>query len=416
MLLAGANAGDPWHGLWTDGSGLALPNETTMELPVDPVGGTGAWSSWDRQAVDEMIVGPKHGDCLLVKIPDVPVPTTSQAEEDAGMTWLNYALISGANRLLYGVEIGPTRWVYLDDDGTPWLVTALSSGSNVSSTTFRFVREFWFHHDGDEQFEEYEVGWAAGFRHDMFVLDASQTGRAMAYGYWVNLSPNQLVGGRCLSFSGTPGVDMTIAEIEVDLDFSDPDQIFTPGAGGGDPGHLNAGSYYSLGGCLNLPYLFMFDGDDAISVSMVQDFTATEWDYDTVDLHYIGTREFEGTLSLVTSFGQIDIEFTGTIDNPEEGVFESEIVTTYGTWAGIGGFPFIAVFRRASKVWEAVIPLEMTGDSLNMAGQGFSICLILPDRFETTGYEIDMSDPGDYRTYHPVTHELVESTSPVCFM
>jgi hypothetical protein len=223
-----------------------------------------------------------------------------------------------------------------------------------------------------------------------------------------------LVPWRCLSFTGTPGVDLAVDVVDVPQGFSDPDQIFTPED---ITLYLSAGIWYSLSGCINLPYLCLFDGDDTITVSQEQGFTTTEWVYDSVNNHYTGTREFEGTVSLVTTFGQIDIEFTGTLDNPTEGIFESEVVTTYGTWSGIGGFPMIGVFRRAAKVWEAFVPLTfLENGDVDLSGNGYSLCLILPDRFETTGYEIDLTDPGPYRTYHPVTQELLGAESPVCFM
>lgn len=39
------------------------------------------------------------------------------------MTWLNHALMSGTNHCLFGVALGASRWVYIDENKAAWLCT-----------------------------------------------------------------------------------------------------------------------------------------------------------------------------------------------------------------------------------------------------------------------------------------------------
>lgn len=102
--------GRPWHGL-VQGGVLTLPNAETMPH-VQPDGSI----HWEYSA------------CHVLARPDVPeierTPEQQEADEAAGRQWLNYALMSGGSSLLYGVPLGPGKFIWVDDNGDRWLVDA----------------------------------------------------------------------------------------------------------------------------------------------------------------------------------------------------------------------------------------------------------------------------------------------------
>ncbi len=109
--------GHPWHGLVSSGQ-LTLPNGQTAEH-----------------------VQPSSGDCWVIKIPGQPAversPEEAAADAAAGRQWLNYALLSGENHVLYGKAIGAGAWIYIDADKRRWLVTCaqLDGTATVASAT-----------------------------------------------------------------------------------------------------------------------------------------------------------------------------------------------------------------------------------------------------------------------------------------
>lgn len=107
--------GDPWHGLFRGGV-LELPNGTTRA----------------------MVAAPGRGDSYKIAIPGQPAVTTSTADAAAGMTWLNYGVMTGENRALYGVDLGALRWIYIDADNTPWLADINVYSGNLTVTLKNF--------------------------------------------------------------------------------------------------------------------------------------------------------------------------------------------------------------------------------------------------------------------------------------
>lgn len=109
--------GHPWHGLVSSGQ-LTLPNGQTTEH-----------------------VQPSSGDCWVIKIPGQPAversPEEAAADTAAGRQWLNYALLSGENHVLYGKALGAGSWIYIDADKKRWLVTCaqLDGNATVASAT-----------------------------------------------------------------------------------------------------------------------------------------------------------------------------------------------------------------------------------------------------------------------------------------
>lgn len=420
MILAGAKAGNPWHGTWTE-DGLELPNAAVMALPVAVDGGANGWPAFYPIAEPNLTInGPKHGDCLLVRIPDMPVPETSEAEGALGMKWLNYALISGANRLLYGVPIGKASWVYLDTNDRPWLVEIMPLLSGTSKERFRFFSRFVFGETDAAIIAEYDYGGNAALTSHKIVFDASQTGRSVACalhyytettGHWVQPVVSRWV------LSGVPGVDLVISRDTAATPSSDPDHIW----GYGEPWAGNAYPAGHLSTTQLLPPYWIFDGDDAISLRTVVDYDASAWPLVENETWHVD-RTLEGTISVLTPFGSFDIAFTNTVSEPSYGnfFFAFEIdgwsySQFYYSAADAGPVPFIYAVRQTNKVVEVVLSSHtLSADQMDI--EVYSICRVLPDRFEATGVTKTFDQIPGYMTYHPVTKELLESASPVCFM
>lgn len=421
--LAGTKAGNPWHGTWTE-AGLELPNTTVMELPVAVDGGANGWPAYYPVAEPNLTInGPKHGDCLLVRFPDISVPETSEAEEALGMKWLNYTLISGANRLLYGVPIGKASWVYLDSNDQPWLVEIMPLLLGTSKERFRFSSRFIFGETVTEIIAEYDYGSDSVIASEKIVFDASQTGRSVACAqyYYTETTGNwvQPVVSRWV-LSGTPGVDLAISREVAETPFSDPDHIW----GYGEPW---VGIAYPAGHLSNTQLLapyWVFDGDDAISLRAVIDYDASAWPLVENETWHVD-RTLEGTISVLTPFGSFDIAFTSTVSEPSYGVFSfafeidgwsySYSQDDVGLTETSGFLPYIYTVRQTNKVVEVVFSAEwLSADNMDIPV--YSICRILPDRFEATGVTTTFDQIPGYMTYHPVTKELLESSSPVCFM
>lgn len=111
-----ARFGDPWHGLYRGGV-LELPTAATRALP-------GA--------------APANGENYKVMIPGQPAVTTDAGDTAAGMTWLNYGVLSGKDKRLYGVNLGEMKWIYVDADNLPWLATLSLSGTTLTVSLVTF--------------------------------------------------------------------------------------------------------------------------------------------------------------------------------------------------------------------------------------------------------------------------------------
>lgn len=105
--MSDAVFGDPWHGLWSAATGKVTTSAAVeVDLPgLDPNDGYS-----DRAC----------GDCFLIQVDGLPVPSNPPTEAAAGRTWLNYGLITGADHRLYGRNLTMFGWLYIDPDGNPW--------------------------------------------------------------------------------------------------------------------------------------------------------------------------------------------------------------------------------------------------------------------------------------------------------
>lgn len=113
--------GHPWHGLWKSaGNVIQTPGGGDIANPGTSPASYGAM----RHAA---------GDCYAIKVPGQPAVTTTPAEAEAGETWLNYALLSGYNRRLYGKNLGPTDWIYVAPDKSVWLAALTFTGPKAGA-------------------------------------------------------------------------------------------------------------------------------------------------------------------------------------------------------------------------------------------------------------------------------------------
>lgn len=111
--------GNPWHGLAHSGSG-----GTFVDLPN---GGTRTIPAWDG-----------FGDSYQIAIPGQAAVTTSTDDVADGMTWLNYGIMYGRDKYLYGQPIGAMSWIYIDADLVPWLAECTWSADLLSVSLKRF--------------------------------------------------------------------------------------------------------------------------------------------------------------------------------------------------------------------------------------------------------------------------------------
>lgn len=103
--------GDPWHGLVVGGQ-INLPNGQTRPYVGD---------------------APQGGDAYKIKIPDYPAVTTSATDQALGMQWLNFGILAGRNRVIYGKTLSGS-WFYIDPAGARWRISCSSGTDSVNVT------------------------------------------------------------------------------------------------------------------------------------------------------------------------------------------------------------------------------------------------------------------------------------------
>ncbi|WP_287365801.1 hypothetical protein [Thauera sp.] len=96
---------------------------------------------------------PFGTDSFVLRIPGTPAvpertPEEIAADDAAGRTWINYGIISGFRRRLYGANLSDTSpspaqgWIYVDEDGGRWLVRARFADPGLLRLTFRRFGHF----------------------------------------------------------------------------------------------------------------------------------------------------------------------------------------------------------------------------------------------------------------------------------
>ena len=412
--VAGTKAGNPWHGTWTE-AGLELPNTDVIELENPPEGDSAACPTWTISDSERTRIWPSFGDCFLLRIPDQPTVTTSEAEEAKGMKWINYALFCGTTHVLYGIPLGINTWVYLDSNDMPWLAEMLPQycDDDIYRPSIRFSRNFEF--NGEEEIHTVVVSESDGNLNaqSFFVTDCSESGRCLTYSFYSSALGFIYPGVDTILLSGVPGVDLAASIVAMTIE----SDITLVGAYLGS-GYNAGGRWYELS---NNVVGNIFDGDDRVGVSIGIDLSFPE--KTMTDGVYLPST-VTGNLLITCGHGSIAIPVEQTITWTSIGEL-SESTTTlagyeftasgYAYSASFFGIPVLEVWRRSNKVIEIVLASDIDGNPFGF-DERHSICLVLPDRFEMTGYLIPLNNPDRYFSYHPVTKEILESTSAVCFM
>jgi hypothetical protein len=114
VIFSGEKAGDPHHGSWSDSTGKVL---TPDALEVDIVGDTPATDGLERS-----------GDCYLFRAAAV---TPAETAGQPGETWLNYGLLAGSGRRLYGKNLGAGKWLVRGTSGKVWLASLDMVGEHL---------------------------------------------------------------------------------------------------------------------------------------------------------------------------------------------------------------------------------------------------------------------------------------------
>lgn len=115
--------GHPWHGLWKAGDNkIHVPGGPAIDTP-------GQQPAHGPLALESHI-----GDAYMVQPPGTPPVTRDPAaaadDAAAGRTWLDYGILSGSRKRLYGVPLhgndfdSMRAWIYVSQDGRRWLVRA----------------------------------------------------------------------------------------------------------------------------------------------------------------------------------------------------------------------------------------------------------------------------------------------------
>ena len=124
--------GDPWHGLWRAATNQVTPPAgPAFTCPGVPPNGS--------------LYQPYGASYKLAK-PGVAATSNDAADNAAGRTWLNYAIMSGSTMRLYGRDLGGP--IYIAPDGTPWKVDTVKNYA-FAGTTGTLTIDVTFHSFGD---------------------------------------------------------------------------------------------------------------------------------------------------------------------------------------------------------------------------------------------------------------------------
>lgn len=198
--------GDPWHGLYRNGV-IELPNATTRAPGSSP----------------------SSGSSFAIQIPGQPAATTPTEDAAQGMTWLNYAIMTGDDHAVYGRPMGNNAWIYIDADGVPWRAVLTGSSGTMTITLHRFGL---FDTAEETYSDSISFVWISG--QDMKVDDVDSTGRNAAL-VFRDASNNNVQRVFLLTLSG-PGATFTVVVedetpdplVSVDA-YSFPDSIWGAG-------------------------------------------------------------------------------------------------------------------------------------------------------------------------------------------
>lgn len=399
--------GHPWHGRWTE-AGIELPNGTVRPM-ANPPQGRGAFPGWPAGAWKPS--EPAVGDVMVIQIPGVTAPEAPAAHTAAGMSWLPYALISGASHVFYGQRLGYNRWIYLDSENKPWLGELAPIPAHTSVVTAKFTRIQPFGGEGESHQLGVPVAFDSIYETKAVVLDASSTGRGVALGYY---RAGDGVGalGAGVVFSGVPGVDLSAVVAPGIYEYSSTvvgANNSTRSAGiiatrfqstalpvffSDAPHRLNTGVQLSVSARTVLRGPVTISGvlfaecgalRQELPVEIVQ-----EWDIYGTDRS--------------TTINVLDRSFTFTVHN---GILWSEDI------------PTLSIIRHSNKVAEVFLSWVTLSAPIDYAVGSpvvWSVGIFTPSGFTPTGHDVPSGGDQRYYSYHPVTGELAITNEPMSFV
>lgn len=124
--------GDCDHGFWQQSTGKIV-TAGDVEIPLR--------GSAPASFPDSFTFEGTTGDSVAVRVPGTPpvtrTPEELAADTAAGRTWLDYGILAGGQRRLYGHQLGGMSWIYAAPDGSRWLMRIV--GGDVTATRFGVV-------------------------------------------------------------------------------------------------------------------------------------------------------------------------------------------------------------------------------------------------------------------------------------
>lgn len=116
--------GDPYHGKLTVSSGVVeAPDAATFSLHGEAPSELGLTQRLIGGSTSVPAGPARIGECYLFNPKGV---TPSQAADGEGLTWLSYGLLAGAQRRVFGKNLGVHTWLYKAEDGTIWSVEVVT--------------------------------------------------------------------------------------------------------------------------------------------------------------------------------------------------------------------------------------------------------------------------------------------------
>ncbi|KAI5914631.1 hypothetical protein [Thauera sp. 2A1] len=212
--------GDPWHGLWTQSTGLI---HTASGRAVPTLG--------QAPQPGPMQYESRIGDAFGVQVPGHPLVERSSAaaaaDDAAGRSWPNYGILAGARRRLYGKPLHINQfaalrsWIYIDPDGGRWLITVgQNGGTEITATRFGvFPRAMGEPTAAQTVYPEIDRPFAPGSQ-DLYAIDDASSDGALAilvlgrlYGEKTNLQYRDVVRIWKIELAGVPPAMMATATL-----------------------------------------------------------------------------------------------------------------------------------------------------------------------------------------------------------
>lgn len=397
--------GHPWHGRWTE-AGIELPNGTVRPM-ANPPQGRDAFPGWPAAAWKPS--DPAVGDVMVIQIPGVTAPEAPAAHTAAGMSWLPYALISGASHVFYGQRLGYNRWIYLDSENKPWLGELAPIPAYTSSVTAKFTRIQPFGGAGESHQIVVPAPVMSIDSAKAVVLDACSAGRSIAIGTWRVIN-GYIATNATVVFSGVPGVDLDSEYLPPISDYVNT-VIYNPNglhSAGEISGRFQAGSANDI----------FSDVVHRLATGSQLSVSARSILRGPVTITGLLFADCGGVRKEVP----ITITQEWTTDGTQRSVTTNAIGRTfsYTVHDGVSGdVPQLSLIRHSNKVVEIVFgwaTLQSVVEYGSSSPVVWSVGIFTPAGFAATGFEVPRYGDQRYYAYHPVTGELAITNEPMSFV